>query len=509
MLPQIQQFIPLVSSLVFAVIGICLTLAIIPLILLKLAPRVSHRREMHQTHKTPVPRLGGIPLAIVFLVAFVISIIWFPEGPTPMGARMVIGITTLLMFGLGLWDDISALGAKKKLLGQILIALIAFAAGLKIESFKNPFSGHVYQFDLLLAAGVTVLWLVAMTNLINLIDGIDGLAGGISLMLMCLLAYVGGAAHPFLCGIAMAMAGALLGFLRYNFPPAKIYLGDGGAYMLGFLIGAMALQNSNKGTIAAALIAPVIALGLPILDVSISICRRAVKGLPIFRPDRRHIHHRLLQAGFSRRRAVLTLYAISMGLSAIALVAFWSEGRLTPILFGCAFLLMLLITPSLGIIRNWLTIGKSLGNSIDMRREVQYALLLRTCLEREAERCGSVEELFVELQHMARKLGFSELRLTGTDGLRRWFAPNAVEGELLEARHEIHIEGRSVHLTLRASANAMNDNKFHLLSELVAEAWLQASRQWSEFRQVPFAFDNREAAAEVRQENEPANNLGV
>ncbi|HMJ88425.1 MAG TPA: MraY family glycosyltransferase [Candidatus Acidoferrum sp.] len=491
MLPQIQQHLPPVSALVMTLVGFCLSMAIIPFILLKFASRMSHRRELHQTHKMPVPRLGGIPLGITFIVASVVAYFWIPGGPTPESARIGITVTTLLMLGLGLWDDFSALGARKKLIGQILIALLAFAWGMRIETFKNPLTSHVYQFGFGFSILATVLWLVAMTNLINLIDGIDGLAGGISLMLMLLLAYVGGAQHPFLCGIAMAIGGALLGFLRYNFPPAKIYLGDGGAYMLGFLIGALSLQNSNKGSIAAALIAPVFALGLPILDVALSILRRGLQGLPIFRPDRRHIHHRLLHAGFSRQRAVLTLYAISIVLLGIALIAFWSEGRLTPILFGCAFLLLLVITPSLGLIRNWLTVGNVLGNSFEMRREVQYALLLRTCLEREAERCESVEELCGELQTMARKLGFAELRLDAADGLRHWTAADIPEGELIEAKHELHVEGKVVHLTLKASLLVMNERKFDVLSELVAEAWLQASRRWSKSRNLPFAFEKK------------------
>src|SRR5206468_9154000 len=133
----------------------------------------------------------------------------------------------------------------------------------------------------------------------------DGLAGGIALMMMGLLTFVRLDADPTLpivCGAGMF--GALLGFLRYNFPPAKIYMGDGGAYFLGFLIAILTLVHSQKGTIVAALIAPIFALALPIVDVSLAIIRRGLKGLPIFRPDKKHIHHRLLEVGFSRTRTV-------------------------------------------------------------------------------------------------------------------------------------------------------------------------------------------------------------
>src|SRR5437867_2793106 len=175
-----------------------------------------------------------------------------------------------------------------------MIATATYSWGVQIELFKNPFTGTEYAlgFGGYLA---TVVWLVAMTNLINLIDGIDGLAGGIGFMLMCLLAYVGwGVDLRFSTVAAGGMAGALLGFLYYNFPPAKIYMGDGGAYFLGFLIGVLAIVNSNKGTVVAALIAPLFALALPIADVLLAIFRRWLSGLPIFRPDRKHIHHQLI-----------------------------------------------------------------------------------------------------------------------------------------------------------------------------------------------------------------------
>src|SRR5205085_9015617 len=192
------------------------------------------------------------------------------------------------------WDDIKPLGAKAKLLGQVTIAAGVYLAGIQIDFFKNPLTNT----DLSLGAFsfcATVLWLVLLTNLINLIDGIDGLAGGISFLLMCLVANMGmGMDSMFTTLLAAGMAGAILGFLYYNFPPAKIYMGDGGAYFLGFLIGVLAIENSHKGVVAASLIAPLFALALPIVDVSIALVRRALKGLPIFRPARKPLNHRLL-----------------------------------------------------------------------------------------------------------------------------------------------------------------------------------------------------------------------
>src|SRR5207249_233848 len=160
----------------------------------------------------------------------------------------------MAMFGVGLWDDLRPLGAKKKLCLQILISAAVYFYGVQIQTVRSPLTGEAFALG---GWGIlaTVLWLVAWTNLINLIDGIDGLAGGVSLMLMALIAYVSFHGSGFLLLLAIGMAGALLAFLHFNFPPARIYMGDGGAYFLGFLMGAMTILNSNKGTVVAALLA--------------------------------------------------------------------------------------------------------------------------------------------------------------------------------------------------------------------------------------------------------------
>jgi UDP-GlcNAc:undecaprenyl-phosphate GlcNAc-1-phosphate transferase len=485
MLTDIEQSISLLPliALVFGAIGFVTTLFAVPLIIWRLAPAIAHRRELHQTHNQPVPRLGGVALAITFVLVTVASFAFVsPQAGNP---RVVLGLSSLAMFALGLWDDISPLGARKKLLGQIFIAVSAYYFGLQVDTFKNPLTGVVYQLGGW-SVFATVFWLVAMTNLINLIDGIDGLAAGISLMLMCLLVYVGLHGQMFSLCIAMGMAGALIAFLYFNFPPAKIYLGDGGAYFLGFLIGGLTIENSNKGTIAAALIAPIFALALPIIDVVFSILRRGAKGLPIFRPDRRHIHHRLLHLGWSRRRTVLMLYGVSLVFLALAFVAFWSGGKLTPILVGCGFVLVLIIAPSFGLIRNWLTVGRALGNSLEMRKEIQYALLLRSWMEMEAERCGSQSALWSNFIFVARKLGFAEVTLTHRDTRCSWTKRDRDSG-LQSARHELHIAGETVLLDMYAP-KSMNEERFQILNELAAEMWQHAAQRWSERSSVVFAL---------------------
>src|SRR5207247_916357 len=140
---------------------------------------------------------------------------------------------------------------------------------------------------------------------------------------------------------ASGMVGALVGFLWFNFPPARVYMGDGGAYFLGFQIGLFAIISSHKGTVFAALVAPLFVLALPIADTALAILRRGLQGLPIFRPDRRHIHHRLIKKGLSRRKVVLSFYAVTLAFMVLGLMAFWSRGQLVPTLLGVAALILL------------------------------------------------------------------------------------------------------------------------------------------------------------------------
>jgi UDP-GlcNAc:undecaprenyl-phosphate GlcNAc-1-phosphate transferase len=405
---------------------------------------------MHHTHKAPVPRLGGLALAAAFVGVELVIGAFYPEQRERTPGRLVVILSSLVMFGLGFWDDLRPLGARRKLLAQVLIALGVYYLGVGIQSFKIPLTERVVDLQ---GWGVviTVVWLVAMTNLINLIDGVDGLAAGICLMLMILLAFVGHQNGQFEL-LSSGMAGALLAFLCFNFPPARIYLGDGGAYFLGFQIGLFALVNSHKGTIFAALTAPLFVLALPIVDTGLAILRRGLRGLPIFRPDRRHIHHKLLGMGLSRRKAVLWLYGVTLVFLMMGLAAYWSRGEWVPVLGGLATLVLLVCAGRLSFSREWFAVGRTVGNSLAMRQEVQYALSLTRWLALDGERCASVEELWLDLAFTARKLGFCEVKLTLPDGYRVWVAENP-SGPTRFDRHELQ-NGRYGIIELRAPAPA-------------------------------------------------------
>ena len=431
------------------------------------------------------------------------------------------------MFGLGFWDDLKPLGAKRKLLGQILIATATYALGVGIEQFRIPFTGEIIDLHGW-GALITVVWLVGMTNLINLIDGVDGLAGGICLMLMALLAYVGYQGGGF-GAIAVGMAGALAAFLWFNFPPARIYLGDGGAYFLGFLIGLLSIVSSRKGAVFAALVAPLFVLALPILDTTLAILRRGLRGLPIFRPDRRHIHHHLLSMGLSRRRAVLWLYGVTLVFLVMGFAAYASHGDLIPLLLGSAIIVLLGCAGRLSFSREWFAVGRTIGNSLKMRQEVHYALTLTRWLALEGERCTSVEELWSDLVFAAQKLGFTHLSLTLADGQRTWerndccqphhSARNALQGGrfgILELKAPDCKSGdaalacpRLPDCTRPFCSSLANPTVFEIISDLLAEGWGNAATKWSNGKHTPLRFDARVALPVNQLARQPSRSNGA
>jgi UDP-GlcNAc:undecaprenyl-phosphate GlcNAc-1-phosphate transferase len=482
-----------VTLAICVVLGFVTTQVLIPILRRRTpaASLVNGARTFHHTHKTPISRFGGVALAAAFVLVSLVGFIWFPVDAARTRTRVVIVVSSLAMFLLGFWDDVRPLGARRKLLGQVLIATAVCFGGVQIETFQNPITHRLYELG---GWGwlITVLWLVALTNMINLIDGIDGLAGGIALMMMALLTYVGiGEELQFPILVAATMCGALLGFLRYNFPPAKIYMGDGGAYFLGFLIGILTLVHSQKGTIVAALIAPLFALALPIVDVSLAILRRGFQGLPLFRPDRLHIHHRLQDLGMSRTRTVLVLYGISSIFLLMAFGVFWSQGRWVPILFGFMCLTLLLSARTFNFSRDWFAVGRVLENSAELRKETHYALALGRSLELGAERGGSLEDLWEDFVFLTRKLGFTGVRLTLEDSERLWQSPDLADAANLWLRsHDLGSE-RVMRVELAANQGDMSERLATHLSELAAEAWLKAANRWHLANGLALRFDAR------------------
>jgi len=277
-------------------------------------------KDDRRVHKKPTPRLGGLAIYIGTITTF----LFFCD----FSMNKLIGILagSAVIVGMGIKDDTKPLSAKTKMAFQILAAVILMVAGLRITFFTNwlAFTGWFSSGQMLylswLSIPVTLFWIVGITNTVNLIDGLDGLATGVSITAALTLAFVAhiNGFHQ-AATLTMIVAGACLGFLPYNFNPAKIFMGDTGALFLGYMLAVISILGSLKSF--TAILVPVLALGLPIFDTSFAIFRRWISGRPIMEPDKGHLHHRLLQIGLSQKRAVLFMYLKSalFGVGAILL----------------------------------------------------------------------------------------------------------------------------------------------------------------------------------------------
>lgn len=278
--------------------------------------------QERKVHILPIPRCGGLALFVAFFAA--VALAWFSGDPQTL--RFLGDRNTWVVFGgglfiflVGLVDDHRPLPAKLKLLAQVAAASACYFSGVRIGSFNL---GDLISVDFELFSYVlTVGWFVLFINAINIIDGLDGLAAGVVLFVCAVQAVLAVMRQDM--GTAMffaAMAGACLGFLRYNFNPASIFLGDGGSYFLGYMVAALSIQSSVKSQVGATILMPILAFGVPLLDTITSPLRRFLRGQNIFEPDRKHVHHNLLARGWSQRQAVVFLYGVTAFLAVMAVL---------------------------------------------------------------------------------------------------------------------------------------------------------------------------------------------
>ena len=373
-----------------------------------------------KVHAGSVPRTGGVAIVLAFFV--------------PLAALFVLeaGVTTLIqpdqkrflafcagglaIFALGLWDDFRGAGAALKFSVEIAIAKGIWLAGFRIEVINVPGFGllDLGPFGLL----VTLVWIVGITNALNLVDGIDGLAAGVALFAaiahVCL-----GVLHdtPLLTLFAAALAGAVLGFLPYNFHPAKIFLGDSGALFLGYCLATSAIYGAeHKSTTAVAVLGPLLILGLPILDTGLAIVRRVARGKPVFDGDREHVHHLLLGLGMSQRRSALLLYALCAAFALAGLVA-------TAASDGATALVLVSLLVVLGIFEHRLGFLRRAHRSPPDFAPGPAALL--ALLRRDLETARDVPAAWTALTERAAALDFYRMRHVDAAGqvVREWARP--------------------------------------------------------------------------------------
>ncbi|MBL8227517.1 MAG: undecaprenyl/decaprenyl-phosphate alpha-N-acetylglucosaminyl 1-phosphate transferase [Bryobacterales bacterium] len=364
--------------------------------------------QTRKFHANPIPRIGGVGIVAAYLLSCGFILV-APYQNVPFDIQQALrgGISllpaALAIFATGLIDDVVHLRPWQKLAGQIFGAVLAFHAGFGIYVFRDTVLPYP------VAMLVTVFWLVGCSNAFNLIDGMDGLAAGVGLF-ATLTTLASALVHNNL-ELAMAtvpLAGALLGFLRYNFNPASIFLGDCGSLVVGFLLGCFGALWSQKSATVLGMTAPLMAMAIPLLDVGLSIVRRFLRGQPIFGADRGHIHHRLLARGLTTRRAALILYAICGVGAAFSLVqdAFsHSIGSLVILLFCAVAWLGIqhLGYAELGIARRVLFKG-TLRNIISLQLHLQE-------LERDFGEATTLDGFWKVLVKGCEDFGFGGVRL--------------------------------------------------------------------------------------------------
>ncbi len=288
--------------------------------------------NQRRIHQKPTPRLGG--LAIYF--AFLITLGFSASLGTMVGQGLrnhlsrvaAIFLPATVIFLLGVVDDFYGLRATIKLAVQLVAVGILYAFEYRISSLSLPF-GTSWTIPAILSYPLTALWVVGITNAFNLIDGMDGLASGASVFaLLSLFICSLSQGHPDISLMSIVLIGAVMGFLRYNFNPATIFLGDSGSLFLGFMAGSLSLAGAQKGTTIIAVAIPLVSFGFPIVEVAISVLRRFISGEGLFQSDRRHIHHMLLRRGFNQRQVAILLYGVC-GLFSLFGILLMNPGRNT------------------------------------------------------------------------------------------------------------------------------------------------------------------------------------
>lgn len=312
----------LLQYAIVAVVGVLTTLALTPLVRI-VGIRwgiVSHPGGRH-VHKGVIPRIGGVAMFIGFAMAVLVEYLgerlwdWAPAltrlGRPALGIILGLGI----VFLVGVLDDVLELRPGQKFLGQLAAAGVVIAFGVKIAFVSNPFGGGIILLGVL-SYPITLFWIVGFANVINLIDGLDGLAAGVTAIASLSFLLLAVQSNVLAAGaLAAALLGACLGFLRFNFHPASIFMGDSGALFLGFALACISLLGVMKSVAAITLVIPLLIIGVPIFDTFSAIIRRSRHGQPIQVADKGHIHHRLLGRGFNQRQTVLIIYVWSIALA--------------------------------------------------------------------------------------------------------------------------------------------------------------------------------------------------
>ena len=336
------------TSFIVSFVFVCLVTPI----LIKIGLKFGFVDQVNQRkiHRGAIPRIGGIGISLGTLLPIFLLCFFFTTGvaiKTPSNIILYFG-GGLAISLLGLFDDIKGINAKVKMLFQIVIAFVATQHGALIESLPMPWG----RLELgIFGYFLTIFWIIGIINAFNLIDGMDGLSSGITLfssLTLAMLAIANGYLPTAL--VALALAGAVTGFLIYNFNPARIFMGDSGSMFIGYILAILSLRNQSKAHAVVSIMVPIIAMGLPILDTTLAFMRRIMRHQSIFAADKQHIHHFILSLGFNQRKTVLILYSISIIFTILSMVLIFNKNIDTFLIVIVFAIIVFVIIKKLGYI---------------------------------------------------------------------------------------------------------------------------------------------------------------
>ncbi len=402
-----------------------------------------------RTKGRDIPRAGGLAIVVASALALLgLGLFWAPvHGLLRLSGQRLLPVYlgALVILALGVVDDVRRLKALPKLLVEIAVAVGLYAAGVRAATVWLPFG--IVELGSVLGLGFTVLWIVGIANAFNLLDGIDGAAAGAAVFAL-LAMFVASVTlqQPLVALLAVALAGGTLGFLPYNFPPARLYLGDTGSLFLGFMLATLALEGATKGPAIVAIAIPLVAFGLPVMDTTIAVIRRAVRGAPLFTGDREHLHHRLLDIGFSNAQAAAILYVVSAAF-ALASMLF-----LNPNLRGMAVVLTMIGAVVWLAVRHlrlheFFELGRLARRGVVQTKAIGFNVQVRRAADT-LEGCASWDEIVSVLGGLFGESEFDGVRLilvpAGPAQRRREYRFQG--GNLVERAEPIQADEWGVHL---------------------------------------------------------------
>ncbi|NLV77039.1 MAG: undecaprenyl/decaprenyl-phosphate alpha-N-acetylglucosaminyl 1-phosphate transferase [Tissierellia bacterium] len=328
------------------IISLALSLSMTPVVK-KIAVKLGAMdvpKDERRVHKKPMPLMGGLAIYISIIIT---SLIFLPIDKSLIS--ILIGGSIICISGI--IDDIKDISPRMKLVFQIVAAIVLIIGDVKIDAITNPFTKTTKLIQLgIFSIPITIFWVVGITNTLNLIDGLDGLAAGVAMIASLSFLFVAGKFNyvPVMI-ISSIIAGSCLGFLPYNFNPASIFMGDTGALFLGFMLASLSIEGVMKSVATIAVVVPIIILGVPIFDTTFAIFRRLLNGKSIAEADKGHLHHRLLQMGYSQKKTVLILYFISaiFGLCAVLIAKINSKRAVTISII--IFIITILLAGKMGL----------------------------------------------------------------------------------------------------------------------------------------------------------------